>query len=76
MTGRNVCVVTGFVTKNNMFNVISNLRFQWSFVTITLGKIQTKKYFYLCIFTIVVTKFDFIFNKVGDCYICINIYIG
>uniref|UniRef100_F6H2M0 Uncharacterized protein n=1 Tax=Vitis vinifera TaxID=29760 RepID=F6H2M0_VITVI len=31
-----VCVVTGFVTRNNWFNATSNLRFRRSFVTITL----------------------------------------
>ena len=31
-----VCVVTGFVTRNNWFNATSNLGFQRSFVTITL----------------------------------------
>uniref|UniRef100_F6HN61 Uncharacterized protein n=1 Tax=Vitis vinifera TaxID=29760 RepID=F6HN61_VITVI len=33
-----VCVVTGFVTRNNWFNATSNLGFQRSFVTITLRK--------------------------------------
>ncbi|RVW72565.1 hypothetical protein CK203_060075 [Vitis vinifera] len=32
-----VCVVTGFVTRNNSFNATSNLGFQRSFVTITLS---------------------------------------
>ena len=31
-----VCVLTGFVTRNNWFNVTNNLGFQRSFVTITL----------------------------------------
>ena len=31
-----VCVVTSFITRNNWFNATSNLRFHWSFVTITL----------------------------------------
>ncbi|RVX12514.1 hypothetical protein CK203_011816 [Vitis vinifera] len=32
-----VCVVTGFVTRNNWFNATSNLGFQRSFVIITLS---------------------------------------
>ncbi|RVW94679.1 hypothetical protein CK203_029843 [Vitis vinifera] len=35
-----VCVVTGFVTRNNWFNATSNLGFQQSFVTITLRKVK------------------------------------
>ena len=69
MVSGSVCVVTSFVIRNNWFSATSNLRFQQSFVTITLGKIQIERYFILYIFTIVVTNVVFIFNQVGDCYI-------
>ncbi|RVW62247.1 Copia protein [Vitis vinifera] len=45
-----VCVVTGFVTRNNWFNAASNLGFQRSFVTITVRKVkgldQSQDYFH------------------------------